>query len=91
MNNAGRINNDIRQFVLKQFPLARKHSSLEDCSRLFDSGIIDSLGVMELIMFIEEAFQITVSDEDLLPENFETIASMSAFIQAKSKAQVSVG
>lgn len=88
MNNNKEINNRIRQFIMTLFPLARKRSILEDDSPLLNSGIIDSLGVLDLINFIEEEFKIMVSDEDLLPENFETIANMSAFIQTKNSSKL---
>ena len=80
----------IRQFILKQFPLARKQSSIEDDSSLLESGIIDSLGVQDLISFIEEEFRITISDEDLMAENFESIASMAAFVQSKDNGQLAL-
>jgi acyl carrier protein len=70
------------------FPLARKQSIFKDDSPLLDSGIIDSLGVLDLIKFIEEEFKIMVSDEDLLPENFETVANMSAFVQTKNSGKL---
>jgi acyl carrier protein len=77
----------IRQFVLDHFPLARKQSVIEDDSPLLDGGIIDSLGVLELVHFIEEAFEIMIADEDLLAENFESITSMAAFVRRKRNGQ----
>ena len=80
----------IRRFILKHFPLARKQSSIEDDSQLLNSGIIDSLGVLDLVSFIENEFKITISEEDLLAENFETIASMTTFIERKGNGQSSI-
>ena len=88
MNSNNEINNRIRQFIMMLFPLARKQSIFKDDSPLLDSGIIDSLGVLDLIKFIEEEFKIMVSDEDLLPENFETVANMSAFVQTKNSGKL---
>ena len=51
------VSHRIRQFILKHYPLARKQSIIEDDSLLLYSGIIDSLGVMDLISFIEEEFE----------------------------------
>ena len=80
----------IRQFIIEQFPLARKQSIIEDDSPLLDSGIIDSLGVLDLVSFIEKEFEITISDEDLMADNFESIASLAAFIQIKGNGQLSL-
>ena len=80
----------IRQFILKQFPLARKQSSSEDESSLLESGIIDSLGVLDLVSFLEKEFEITICEEDLLADNFETIARMTAFVQSKGNGQLAL-
>ena len=84
------INPRIRQFVLKHFPLARKQSSIEDDSSLLETGIIDSLGVLDLVSFIEKEFKITISEEDLLADNFESIARMTAFVQSKGNGQLAL-
>ena len=80
----------IRQFILKQFPLARKQSSIENESSLLESGIIDSLGVLDLVSFLEKEFKITICEEDLLADNFETIARMTAFVQSKGNGQLAL-
>ena len=80
----------IRQFILKQFPLAPKQSSSEDESSLLESGIIDSLGVLDLVSFLEKEFKITICEEDLLADNFETIARMTAFVQSKGNGQLAL-
>jgi acyl carrier protein len=82
------VGSRIRRFILKHFPLARKQSSIEDDSSLLESGTIDSLGVLDLVNFIETEFKIIISDEDLLAENFESIASMMTFIQRKGDGQL---
>jgi acyl carrier protein len=80
----------IREFILKHFPLARKQSNIGNHSPLLDSGIIDSLGVLDLVSFIEKEFKISIWDEDLLADNFESIASMAAFVQSKSNGQSTI-
>jgi acyl carrier protein len=71
---------------VEHFPLARKQSIIADSS-LLEGGIIDSLGVLDLINFLEEEFKILVCEEDLRPENFETITTMVAFVQSKNNGQ----
>jgi acyl carrier protein len=72
----------IREFIWKKFPLARKRQ-LKDSEALLESGILDSLGVLDLVQFIEKEFSILVSDDELTPENFQTIDRIAAFIRTK--------
>ena len=72
----------IRQFIFDHFPLAKKVLINEEDS-LLDSGIIDSLGILDLINFIEKEFAISISDEEVLPENFESIHNLTAFVERK--------
>jgi acyl carrier protein len=72
----------IREFILEKFPLARKQQ-LKDSDALLESGILDSLGVLDLVHFIEREFSITIADEELVPENFQTIDRIAAFIGNK--------
>ena len=70
----------IREFVLEKFPLARKRKVAND-DNLLESGIIDSLGVLELVEFLQREFAIAVADEDLTPENFRNIECMARFVE----------
>lgn len=75
----------IREFVLKHFPFARKKGlNLRD--KWLEIGIIDSLGILDLVHFLEEEFRITISDDELLPENFDSLGSVVAFTQKKTSA-----
>jgi len=75
----------IRQFVLEKFPLARKRS-VKDSDELLESGIVDSLGILDLVALLETEFGLMVSDDDLLPENFRSIERISEFAQQKRPA-----
>jgi len=72
----------IRDFILNQFPLARKRG-IGDGDPLLGHGILDSLGILEVVGFVEREFGITVADEELLPESFESIASIARFVDGK--------
>ena len=73
----------IRAFVLERFPLARQ-TGLEDDRSLLDSGVIDSLGILELVDFMMAEFDIPIDDDDLTPENFDSIRSLAAFVESKA-------
>jgi acyl carrier protein len=78
-------NAGVREFILKQFPLARKRQ-IRDSDPLLESGMLDSMGVLDVVTFIEQEYSLYVADEDLSPENFQTIDRIAAFIQSKAKA-----
>jgi acyl carrier protein len=76
------INESLRQFILEHFPSARRRP-LGELDPLLQSGIIDSLGVLDVVTFIEEEFKVTVDDQDLTPENFQSISQIAAFVETK--------
>lgn len=73
----------IRAFIYEKFPLARKRS-INDEHPLLESGIVDSMGILEVVGFMEQEFAIQVGDEELTPENFQTIARLAQFVDAKT-------
>jgi acyl carrier protein len=76
----------IRQFVLRKFPLARKRR-VANGDNLLESGIIDSLGVLELVTFLQNEFSVVAADEDLTPENFQNIDCMARFVERSLELQ----
>jgi acyl carrier protein len=72
----------IREFVLKQFPLARK-TAVQAGGKWLETGMIDSLGILDLVHFLEEEFTFSVSDDELQPENFESLEAVAAFVVKK--------
>jgi acyl carrier protein len=84
MNMAGNhLSTQIRKFILAKFPLARKQQ-IKDSDPLLESGVLDSLGVLDLVSFVEQEFSVQVADEELVPENFQTIDRIAAFVESKS-------
>ena len=77
-DKAGRL----KQFILRRFPAAKK-AGLGGDTPLLEGGIVDSLGILELVTFIEEEFASSVVDEELVPENFSSIDRLVAFIGGK--------
>lgn len=80
------LNERIRNFVMEKFPLARKRGiNFQD--NLLESGILDSLGILDLVAFVEQNFGIVLADEELVPENFQSIEHLTAFVQSKSPSE----
>lgn len=72
----------IRDFVLKTFPLARKNG-IKEGEKWLETGMMDSLGILDLVQFLEKEFGIHVSDDELLPENFESLSAVVSFVNAR--------
>ena len=89
MTQTQTIEDRVREFVLKQFPLARKNG-LKPEERWLESGLIDSLGILDLVHFLEEEFKVQVTDEELLPDNFQSLQAVAAFVRAKQTKSASI-
>ena len=79
------IRTEIRGFINDNFMMGRDPSELKDSISLLELGIIDSTGVLELVNFIEESYGITIEDDELTPENLDTIDRMFEYINRKKK------
>jgi acyl carrier protein len=73
----------IRQYVCENFILGQEELKLADHHSFLDSGIIDSTGILELVAFIEESFAIEILDEEMIPENLDSISNAANFIRSK--------
>jgi acyl carrier protein len=76
------IKESVRQFITKNFYVPDP-SKLGDNVSFLDTGIIDSTSVLELTAFLEETFKIQVQDDELLPENLDSLAAVEAFVKRK--------
>ncbi len=72
----------IQQFIIEQFLFGEDDQLKEDTSFL-DSGLIDSTGILELVSFLEERFKIKVEDEELIPENLDSIKNVTTYLERK--------
>ena len=82
--NSTEIKERIKQFVINNFLLGIGSSTLNDDDSFLEKGIIDSTGVLELVSFIEEAFSIKVEDEELIPDNLDSLNKVTAYVHSKN-------
>ncbi len=75
-------NGQITAFIHENF-VFDDDVDLSESESLLDAGLIDSTGVLELVAFLEEAFQIEIEDADIIPENLDSIAAVHGFVQRK--------
>ncbi|MFH1373855.1 MAG: acyl carrier protein [bacterium] len=78
------IRSDIRGFILDNFMMGRDPEELTDSGSLLELGIIDSTGVLELVGFMEEKYGLQVEDEDLVPDNLDSVDNLVGYIQKKT-------
>ncbi len=73
------IERDIREFIAENYILDA--GSLASDASLTQSGVLDSMGVLELIMFIEQRFAITVPDDHAVPENLDSVERIARYVR----------
>lgn len=77
------ISGALRRFIGENFMFQEEVKSLADDASFLESGVIDSTGVLELVCFLETTFGIQVADEEMLPENLDSIRAVSAYVARK--------
>jgi acyl carrier protein len=76
----------VRQFVIENF-LFGDGSQLKDDTSFYENGIIDSTGILELMSFLEETYDIKIEDEELVPENFDNVNRINNYLTQKLPPQ----
>jgi acyl carrier protein len=75
----------IQKFILENYLFTSDRSALGLDDSLLGRGIVDSTGMLEIIMFIEEQLGVTVKDEDMVPENLDSVSRIAAFVESRRK------
>jgi acyl carrier protein len=83
------IEDTIRRYVLESFLFTDDETKLPDHASFLEEGIVDSTGILELVMFIEETFGIEVKDEEIIPENMDSVAQLAHYVRTR-KEEVNV-
>jgi acyl carrier protein len=78
------IEQEIREFVKENFLIGQDGAVLEGNTSFLDNGLIDSTGVLELVNFMENRYGIKVADEELIPDNLDSINQLVGFITRKT-------
>ncbi|MBV6392063.1 MAG: hypothetical protein KPEEDBHJ_01280 [Anaerolineales bacterium] len=80
------IENKIRKFLSENFILSEQADQLSPSDSFLEKGIIDSTGILELVFFVEDQFNVQIDTAEVLPENFDSIQNLSAYIRRKQGA-----
>ena len=77
----------LREFVVETFLLGEGEDELETEGSLLEQGVLDSTGVIELVSFVEEEYGIEVPDQDVVPDNFGSIAGLATYVLNRRTGQ----
>ena len=80
------VKEEVRDYILKNYLFSNDSSALSDDVSLIQTGVMDSTGVLELIMFLEEKFSIRVADEEMIPANLDSVNKIAQFVETRRKA-----
>jgi acyl carrier protein len=76
----------VREFVLKNYLFTSEQSALKSEDSFMKSGIMDSTGILEMIMFLHDEFGVDVMDDEMVPENLDSVQNVVAFVRKKLQA-----
>jgi acyl carrier protein len=79
------IEAQIKDYIARNLLFSDNGYPYSDDVSFLDEGIVDSVGVMELVAFVEDDFHISVEDLDITPENFDSVSKIAAYVRQKAK------
>jgi len=81
------IEEGLRDFIARNLLYSTEGFSYTDDASLLREGIIDSLGVVELVEFVQNKFGLKVDQQEVIPDNFDSVASLSAYVRRKLQTE----
>lgn len=82
-NSLEAISKRIRDFLFLNFLFGYQENDLDDDASFLEFGLLDSTGILELIAFIEEEFEIDIDDTEIIPENMDSINKVGRFVSRR--------
>lgn len=76
------VSKQIKEFIIENF-LFGESNHFDESTDLFEKGILDSTGIIELVSFIEKTFNISIEDEELVVDNFSSLNHITKYLQSK--------
>ena len=86
MKSENEIRTELRQFVIDNFLMGDAGAMGDDGDSFMETGTIDSTGMLEIVMFLEQNFGLKVDDRDLVPENLDSLDNLVKFVGRKQHA-----
>lgn len=80
------LKTNIRNFIVDNFLFGDASQAIEDATSLIDNGYVDSTGVLELVMYLEQTFAIKVADSEIVPANLDSVGAIAAYVEGKQRS-----
>jgi len=80
------VEQEVRGYILENYLFTDDESVLANSESFLEKGILDSTGILEVIYFIEDEYGVKVEDEEMIPENLDSVERLVAFVQRKQTA-----
>jgi acyl carrier protein len=80
------VENEIRQFLIENFVLSDQVDEMGFDESFLENGVVDSTGILELVFFVEDKFGIQIDTSEVLPENFDSVNCLAAYVRRKQQA-----
>lgn len=77
------VRKDIKDFIVESFMFGSDDQAFADSDSFMEKGIVDSTGILELTSFVEEKFGITIEDDEMIPDNLDSVDNLAGFIARK--------
>jgi len=81
------VKREIKNYIVESFLYGQDDNTIDDDVSFLENGIIDSTGVLELVSFVQDTYGITVTDDELIPDNFDTLNKLELFIMKKLSSE----
>ncbi len=77
------IARQVRQFLIENFLFGRTDDQFSDDESFLESGLVDSMGILTLVTFVQDTFAIPIEDDEIVPENWDSVHRIAAFVASK--------
>jgi len=82
------VEKEVRTFIIDNFLFGDNSSQFSDSDSFLENGLIDSMGILMLVEFVKEKYAISVEDEAIIPENWDSVDRVARFVEGKLSAKV---
>lgn len=83
MSTTNAVETQIRSYILENFLYTKDEGKLKNTASFLEEGIVDSTGILELLLFVQETFGVQVEDEEVVPDNFDSVERLTRYICTK--------
>ena len=80
------VKKQLRDYIVENFLFGDTEMEFSDSDSFMEKGILDSTGILDVILYLEENFNMKVEDDELIPDNLDSIDNLTAFIEQKKAA-----